>query len=138
MSATPVKSNLEQYLHTRPTNWKICWKITIFNPFIVNLTHLAIPGLFFLQFKLLNSWQHINIAKDWIWTGDLWFRKQPLYQMIHNHLGPLPYWVCTFRFKNGSSLASFRSFQIMQYYNKLMWKNVQLVFRESNPRPLAH
>ena len=27
----------------------------------------------------------INIADDWIRTVDLWIRKQPLYQLRHNH-----------------------------------------------------
>ena len=27
----------------------------------------------------------INFADDWIRTADLWCRKQPLYQLSHNH-----------------------------------------------------
>ena len=27
----------------------------------------------------------INFANDWIRTSDLWFWKQPLYQLSHNH-----------------------------------------------------
>ena len=27
----------------------------------------------------------INFAKDWIPTADLWYWKQPLYQLSHNH-----------------------------------------------------
>ena len=32
-------------------------------------------------FKTFN----INFANDWIRTADLWCRKQPLYQLSHNH-----------------------------------------------------
>ena len=28
---------------------------------------------------------NINFANDWSWTADLWYRKQPLYQLSHNH-----------------------------------------------------
>ena len=28
---------------------------------------------------------NINFADDWIQTADLWNRKQPLYQLSHNH-----------------------------------------------------
>ena len=28
---------------------------------------------------------NINLANDWIRTVDLWYWKQPLYQLIHNH-----------------------------------------------------
>ena len=28
---------------------------------------------------------NINFANDWIQTADLWYRKQPLYQLSHNH-----------------------------------------------------
>ena len=27
----------------------------------------------------------INFADDWIRTADLWYQKQPLYQLSHNH-----------------------------------------------------
>ena len=27
----------------------------------------------------------INFAYDWIQTVDLWYQKQPLYQLSHNH-----------------------------------------------------
>ena len=32
---------------------------------------------------------HINFADDWIWTADLWCRKQPLFQLCHNHFPEL-------------------------------------------------
>ena len=28
---------------------------------------------------------NINITDDWIKTADLWYRKQPIYQLGHNH-----------------------------------------------------
>ena len=28
---------------------------------------------------------NMNFANDWIQTADLWSRKQPLYQLSHNH-----------------------------------------------------
>ena len=28
---------------------------------------------------------NINFANDWIRTVDLWYQKQPLYQLSHNH-----------------------------------------------------
>ena len=28
---------------------------------------------------------HTNFADDWIRTADLWCRKQPMYQLHHNH-----------------------------------------------------
>ena len=28
---------------------------------------------------------NINFADDWIRTADLWYRKQLLYQLSHNH-----------------------------------------------------
>ena len=28
---------------------------------------------------------NINFANDWIQTADLWYWKQPLYQLSHNH-----------------------------------------------------
>ena len=43
----------------------------------------AIPSLFFFYSRLLI--QANNIANDWIQTEDLWCRKQPLYQLRHNH-----------------------------------------------------
>ena len=49
----------------------------------------AIPSLFFFIF-LFSIWltenvQYTFFANDWIRTADLWNRKQPLYQMSHNH-----------------------------------------------------
>ena len=44
------------------------------------------PASFF--FILVFSIQlivQINFADDWIRTADLWCRKQPLYQLHHNH-----------------------------------------------------
>ena len=50
----------------------------------------TIPGHYFLYFRLFNtvdSKQMFNkkFAEDQIRTADLWCRKQPLYQPIHNH-----------------------------------------------------
>ena len=50
----------------------------------------AISGLFFLYFLLFNTVDrkqmfNINFADDWIRIADLWFCKQPLYQMSHKH-----------------------------------------------------
>ena len=52
----------------------------------------TIPGLFslFSSFhSTVDSKQMFNIniifADDWIQTGDLWYRKRPLYQLSHNH-----------------------------------------------------
>ena len=28
---------------------------------------------------------NINFVNDWIRTADLWYRKQPLYHLSHNH-----------------------------------------------------
>ena len=28
---------------------------------------------------------NINFTNDWIRTVDLWYQKQPLYQLSHNH-----------------------------------------------------
>ena len=28
---------------------------------------------------------NINFADDWSLTADLWYQKQPLYQLSHNH-----------------------------------------------------
>ena len=28
---------------------------------------------------------NINFADDWSRTADLWYQKQPLYQLSHNH-----------------------------------------------------
>ena len=50
----------------------------------------AIPGLFFDLFCLFNtvdSKQMFNkdFADDWIRSADLWYWKQPFYQLSHNH-----------------------------------------------------
>ena len=49
----------------------------------------SIPGTkwFFRLFNTVDSKIVINInfADDWIRTPDLWYRKQPLYQLNHNH-----------------------------------------------------
>ena len=61
----------------------------------------AIPGLFFLYFRLFNTQLTVNkcsiykliFADDWIQTADLWYWKQLLYQLSHNqcqHLLPAP------------------------------------------------
>ena len=44
----------------------------------------------FLDFRLFNTVDskqtfNINFANDWIRTTDLWYHKQPLYQLSHNH-----------------------------------------------------
>ena len=44
----------------------------------------------FLYFRLFNTQLtvnkcSINFADDWIQTADLWYWKQPLYQLRHNH-----------------------------------------------------
>ena len=48
----------------------------------------AIPGLFFLYFRLFNTQLtvnkcSINFANDWIRTAGLWYRKRPLFQLSH-------------------------------------------------------
>ena len=50
----------------------------------------AIPGLFFLYFRLFNKQLTVNkcslkVAYDWIRTRVLWYRKRPLCQLRHNH-----------------------------------------------------
>ena len=46
----------------------------------------------FIYFRLFNTQLTVNkssiykkIANDWIRTADLWYLKQPLYQLSHNH-----------------------------------------------------
>ena len=45
----------------------------------------------FLYIRIFNSVDNtqimfnINITDDWIRTADLWYRKQPLNQLYHNH-----------------------------------------------------
>ena len=45
----------------------------------------------FLYFRLYNSWQSIlndqfkKLANAWILTADLWWRKQPLWQLSQSH-----------------------------------------------------
>ena len=61
----------------------------------------AIPGLFFLYFRLFNTVDskqmfNINFADDWIRTVDLWYWKRPLYQLSHNHC-PLASFLISFR-----------------------------------------
>ena len=45
--------------------------------------------IYFCLFNTVDSKQvnifNINFADDWIWTADLWYWKQPLYQLSHNH-----------------------------------------------------
>ena len=55
-----------------------------------NFFKWAILGFFFLYFCLFNTVDckqmfNINFEDDWIRTTDLWCRKQPLYQLSHNH-----------------------------------------------------
>ena len=49
----------------------------------------AILGIFFFIFVFsiqLTAYNcSINFADDWIRTTDLWYQKQPLYQLSHNH-----------------------------------------------------
>ena len=33
----------------------------------------------------VNNFQNINFADDWIQTADLWYQKQQIYQLSHNH-----------------------------------------------------
>ena len=42
--------------------------------------------LFIYFVFLIHSWQYIIIQQyNWIRTTDLWYRKQPLYHLSHNH-----------------------------------------------------
>ena len=50
----------------------------------------AILGLFYFYFCLFNTFDSnqmfkINFADDWIWTADLGYWKQLLYQLSHSH-----------------------------------------------------
>ena len=55
----------------------------------------AIPGLFFIIFvfsiQLTVNKYSINFANGWIRTADLWYRKQLLYQLSHNHCPTILY-----------------------------------------------
>ena len=55
----------------------------------VSFQKWAIPGLFFFIFvvsiQLTVNKCSINFADHWIRTADLWYWKQPLYQLSHNH-----------------------------------------------------
>ena len=56
-----------------------------------NILKCVILGLFFFIFDLsieLTVNVQYNFANDWIRTADLWNRKQPLYQLSHNHCPP--------------------------------------------------
>ena len=57
----------------------------------------AIPGLFLFIFvfsiQLIINKCSINFADDWSRTADLWYRKQPLYQLSHNHF---PFNLCKY------------------------------------------
>ena len=57
----------------------------------VILLKWAIPGPFFLHFRLFRTFEskwmfNINFADCWIRTEDLWLWKRPLYQLSHNLL----------------------------------------------------
>ena len=63
------------------------WRPILAYPSVAVFVKWAIPCLFFFIFIF-----HIQLtvvkcfAKDWIQTDVLWYRKQPLYQLIHKHL----------------------------------------------------
>ena len=44
--------------------------------------HHSRPLFLFFGFSILLI-LHTNFADDWIWTADLWCRRQPLYQLCH-------------------------------------------------------
>ena len=46
---------------------------------------LFIYFVFSIQLIINKQMFNINFANDWSWTADLWYRKQPLYQLSHNH-----------------------------------------------------
>ena len=76
-------------LHQNYDNWIYSTRLYLitFNCFYAKK---AIPGLFFLYFRLFNTVDRKqmfrrNFADDWIRTADLRYRKQPLYQLSHNH-----------------------------------------------------
>ena len=50
-----------------------------------------LPASFFSIFVFLIQLTSKKIADDWIQITDIWCRKQPLYQLIHNHC-PGCYW----------------------------------------------
>ena len=41
--------------------------------------------IFVFSIQLTVNKCSINFADDWIWTADLWYRKQTLYQLTHFH-----------------------------------------------------
>ena len=44
--------------------------------------------VFFIDFRVFKTrkqMSNINFADDWIRTADLWYQKQSLYQLSHNH-----------------------------------------------------
>ena len=86
------------FLLPRPYHWALCDKETIFvkrygsenYPFLqANLFEKwPIHGLlFFIQLTVNKCSLYIFaiFPDDWIQTADLWCRKQPLYQLSHNH-----------------------------------------------------
>ena len=87
------------------------------------LTHFSLQAfpvsfsifcLFYKQFKVNNG--SIKAADDWIRTPDLWFRKQPLCQLSHNHCLNRVLSVGLFFISTQSSFA-FLDTQMKEYQN---------------------
>ena len=47
---------------------------------------------------------NINFADDWIRTADLWYQKQLLYQLTHNHIPHLSTVISSCRMSGGGSV----------------------------------
>ena len=77
-----------------------------------HLLFLIVP--FPVFFSLFSSFQYCllkqlivnNIAEDWIWTADVWYRKQLLYQLRHNLYPNHLLFVCLFGLKRLSHFAN--------------------------------
>ena len=73
--------------------WAISSIISVIFNIAINSFKSSILSLFSIILTFQYSWQYhignIKFADDWIGTEDLWYRKQPLYQLSHYHFPTL-------------------------------------------------
>ena len=84
------------------------------------LKNWAIPGLFFLYFRLFNTVDSKQMfdksfANDWIRTADLWCRRRPLYQLSNNQcLNISTFYIELFTDNVGGKAVAFSKHNLVQ------------------------